>query len=95
MEEASCGAASPGNVVLMCMIRDNCACFRAKSVAVSGQLPPTHTGTHSGRNSAPVEPPFLLYLEMDTLAGSAHRADPWGDCICRGGYESKNMSFIS
>jgi len=39
VEEARWGAAFPGNVVPMCMIRGKCAGFRAKTVDISGHLP--------------------------------------------------------
>jgi hypothetical protein len=39
VEEARWGAVCPGTFTPMCMIRGKCACFRAKTVEISGHLP--------------------------------------------------------
>jgi hypothetical protein len=39
-EEAALGAACPNAFLPLFMIRGKCACFRAKTVEISGYLPP-------------------------------------------------------
>lgn len=59
VKEIRRGAACPGNVVPMCIIRGECAGFRAKTVETSGHLPitlqhPTKPGNVTVPNHAHV-----------------------------------------